>query len=231
MTATEQIASRRTYQRTIPLAIMSFLIVVLTVQYFNPDSSASNPLNSFKTGLLGMGTSVALLVQIFGVFTLLLWRTRSVVRRTGGINRQVYSSVVFLLVFVIFILLGLSTPQLNNGATYQLLYMTFIGTLTTTATGIKFVHHAFWTFRLFASVSTPESAVLFLAWLFTYIRESAFLTAAWSGFQLIGDTIELYVFAAASRALLLSTAVAAMIIAARALVGKEPGLIDMEMVQ
>jgi len=71
---------------------------------------------------------------------------------------------------------------------------------------------------------------LLLAWLLTYMRELSFFVFIFPPMALIGDWIEMFPFAAASRALLLSTAVGACIIAARALLGREPGLIDMEMV-
>lgn len=207
---------------------------MLVVEYFEANAPAGQPktaLQVFQTDLLGMANTAALLVQIFATCTLLLWQSRRVYRRTG-LRRQIYSSSVFLAVFIFFMALGLSQfEKLAPGANYRLLYMTFIGTLTATATGIKFLHHAFWTFRLFAAVTTLESATLFIAWFLTYAREMVLTVALWPGFALIGDTIEVIPFSASSRALLLSTAVAAIIIAARALVGREPGLIDMEMVE
>jgi hypothetical protein len=121
--------------------------------------------------------------------------------------------------------------KLHGGTLYRTVYLATVATLTATALGFKFVHHAFWTFRLFAAVSSFESTVLFLTWLLTYLRELSLPVYLFPPMALIGDWIELYAFAAASRALLLSTAIGACIIAARALVGREPGLVDMEMIQ
>jgi hypothetical protein len=220
--------SKRLYQRQIPLIILSVFAGVLIVQYFAPPRT---PLDAAKNELISVNNTVMLMTQLFGVVTLLLWRGRSLYRRTGTLTQRI-SNVVFWATYIAFLILGVAADpvKLHAGATYRTVYLATVATLTTTATGFKFVHHTFWTFRLFSSVASLESAVLFLTWLLTYLRELPFFVYLFPPFALIGDWIEMFPFAAASRALLLSTAVGACIIAARALVGREPGLIDMEMV-
>jgi len=219
--------SRRLYQRLIPLVILSAFSGLLIVQYFVPAGTA---LDDVRKNLLSINSTVMLMTQLFGLTTLVMWRTRMAIRRTGG-RMNIFSSFVFLVFFIFFIALGLLDPEkLHGGATYSLVYQATVGALGYSATGFKFVNHSFWTFRLFASVSTVESATLFLTWLLTYLRELSVATLIFPPFALVGDWIEMFPFAAASRALLLSTAVGACVIAARALLGREPGLIDMEMV-
>lgn len=227
MTQTVSFASKRFYQRQIPLVILSVLAGILMVQYFAPKGT---PLDAVQKEILSANATVFLMTQLFGVATLILWRSRSLYRRTGARTQQV-SNVVFWGTYIVFIIIGLGDPvKLHGGTFYSTVYVATVGALSTAATGIKFLHHAFWTFRLFAAAASLESMVLLLAWLLTYMRELSFFVFIFPPMALIGDWIEMFPFAAASRALLLSTAVGACIIAARALLGREPGLIDMEMV-
>jgi len=223
------LASRRLYQRQIPLIVLSVFAGILIAQYF---AVAGTPLDPAQKEFLSVNNTVMLMTQLFGLSTLLLWRGRSIYRRTGK-RTQAVSNVVFWLTYIFFVLLGVAADpvKLHGGALYRTVYLATVAVLTSTATGFKFVHHAFWTFRLFAAVSSLESAVLFLTWLLTYLRELSLPVYLFPPMAFIGDWIELYAFAAASRALLLSTAVGACIIAARSLVGREPGLVDMEMIQ
>jgi hypothetical protein len=231
-TQTSTFASRRVYQRVIPLLIMSAISAWLIVDYFLPVDPVTkkNAIAPVSQNLLAMNSTVMLMTQLFGTVTLLLWRARSAIRRVGN-RKNVFSSIMFMGWYIFYIALGFYDPsKLNNGTVFTLFFQASVGILSTTAAGVKFLHHTFWTFRLFASVATYESAVLFIVWAITFLRNASLGTLIVPQLAFVGDWVELYAFAAASRALLLSTAVGACIIAARALVMKEPGLIDMEMV-
>lgn len=226
-------ASRRLYQRLIPMFIMSAMAVVLIIQYFLPyiGTTKTTVLDGARTDLLAINSTVMSMTQLFGIVTLLLWRTRNAVRRVGN-KKNVFSSMMFMVWYVLFLaIIFIADPvKLTGGQFYTLWFQATLGILTTSATGIKFLHHSFWTFRLFASVATYESATLFIVWLITFLRNMSLAVFLVPPIAFLGDWVEVYAFAAASRALLLSTAVGACIIAARAIVGREPGLIDMEMV-
>jgi hypothetical protein len=230
---TEQVSalsSRRLYQRTLPLFVMSAIAAVLIVQYFAPVGTVFDPA---RTNILAVVSTVTATVQLYALTTLLLWRARSVVRRQGGNKTTIFSSVIFFAWFIFLVGLWLfdhDPVKLSSGTTYLAIYGATVGILSTSASGIKFVHHIFWTFRLFASAATLESGILFVTWLLTYLREMSLGILIWPGFAPIGDWISLFPYTAASRSLLLATGVGACIIAARAIVFREPGLIDAEMV-
>lgn len=231
-TQTSAFASRRVYQRMIPLIIMSAISVWLIVDYFMPVDPVTkkNAIAPVSQNLLAINSTVMLMTQLFGTVTLLLWRARSAIRHVGN-RKNVFSSILFMGWYIFYIILGFVDPsKLNTGTIYTLFFQASVGILSTSAAGVKFLHHTYWTFRLFASVATYESATLFIVWAITFLRNASLGTLAFPPLAFLGDWIELYAFAAASRALLLSTAVGACIIAARAIVFKEPGLIDMEMI-
>ena len=231
-TQTSVFASRRLYQRFLPLLIMSAISAWLIVDYFLPTDPVTkkNAVAPISQNMLAMNSTVMLMTQLFGTLTLLLWRARNAIRHTGN-RKNVFSSIMFMGWYIFYIALGLIDPsKLNTGTIYTLFFQASIGILSTTAAGVKFLHHTFWTFRLFASVATYESATLFIVWAVVFLRNASLGILVLPQLALVGDWIEVYAFAAASRALLLSTAVGACIIAARAIVGREPGLIDMEMV-
>jgi len=231
-TQTSKLASRRVYQRTIPLVIMSAISVWLIVDYFLPVDPVTkkNAIAPVSQNLLAINSTVMLMTQLFGTVTLLLWRARNAIRRTGN-KKNVFSSIMFMGWYIFYLVLGFVDPsKLNTGTTYTLFFQASVGVLSLSAAGVKFLHHTFWTFRLFASVATYESATLFIVWAIVFLRNMSLGILIAPPLAFLGDWIEVYAFAAASRALLLSTAVGACIIAARAIVFKEPGLIDMEMV-
>lgn len=230
--STEQVSalsSRRLYQRTLPLFIMSAIAAVLIIQYFAPAGTVFDPA---RTNILAIVSTVTATIQLYALVTLLLWRARVVVRRQGNMT-NIFSSFVFFAWFIFLVGLWLfdhDPVKMSSGTTYLAIYAATVGILSTSASGIKFVHHIFWTFRLFASAATLESGILFVTWLLTYLREMSLGILIWPGFAPIGDWISLFPYTAASRSLLLATGVGACIIAARAIVFKEPGLIDAEMV-
>jgi hypothetical protein len=207
---------------------MSAIAAILIVQYFAPPRTV---LDSAQSNILGVVSTVTAIAQLYAVTTLLLWRARTVVRRTGS-RTNIFSSFVFFgwYIFMVGLAVFMDPVRLSSGAIYLAVFAATIGILDIAALGIKFVHHIFWTFRLFASTHTLESAVLFLFWFLTYLREMSLGMFIWAGFGVTGDWIALFPYTAASRALLLATGVGACIIAARALVFREPGLIDAEMV-
>jgi hypothetical protein len=84
--------------------------------------------------------------------------------------------------------------------------------------------------RTFFRIRTIESAAFFAAWILTYFRETSSLVTFFPPFLSIGDWIMAVPHNAVMRAALVVAATGSTVLGVRAIVFREPGLVEAEVV-
>jgi hypothetical protein len=79
-------------------------------------------------------------------------------------------------------------------------------------------------------VTSIESAAMMAVWFFITLREMASVVVFFPQIEAIGDWIMKTPYMASNRGVMIAAGIGIVILAVRALVGKEPGLIEMEVV-
>jgi len=213
--------SRRIYQRQVPIFLVSVLTTVIVIEYFVVPYP---PLKAVREELTLWASIIFNFAAIFGYTTLVLNHARQIIERKRA--RPFYSSAVKLGTLAAFGLLGLLSPGGAAGSQYTTLYMYIVGYA---AAGMytAWVHHPYNVYRFFR-LSSVQSTIMFLAWLFTVFRELSVIIAIYPPLYDIGTWVEAVPNTAVQRAALAAAGVGTLILGVRAIVGKEPGLIEME---
>jgi len=213
--------SRRLYQRQVPVFLVSVLTTIIVMEYF---VVRYPPLTAVKDELLLWGAITYSFVMLFGYTMLVLSHARQVMERKRG--RSVYLSGIKLGALGAFLLLGLLSPGGADGSQYRTLYAYIVG-YAGAGMYSAWVHHPYNVYRFFRLTSI-QSTIMFLTWLFLVFRELSVIVAVYPPLYDIGTWIEAVPNAAAQRAALAAAGVGTLILGVRAIVGKEPGLIEME---
>ena len=220
--------SKRMYQRQVPVFLVSFLIAVFFIEYFGIE----NPImKGLVTEFLGWGSMIALISLSFGYFSLMLMHVQRIRARTRGSEgvsgTLLFKSIVVVASFVLLMLLGLGEGKGQMGEMYM-----FWFTATVAMAGAtwwqEWTHHFYAPFRMFR-ITTIETATLFLSWLLICLREMGAVVAYIPQFEAIGDWIMKVPYMASNRGAMIAAGIGVVVLAIRALVGREPGLIEMEM--
>jgi len=214
--------TKSSYQRTIPTFLVSVLAGILIIHYFAPTSVEFDRVHAEITQ---WGTILTAISFIYGYISILMIHARRlVVRKATG--RELFGSVVlfgsFLCIMAIqFLIPGGIESDFSGQWQYYLI------SFSTTAVVIDWAFHPFACVRMFR-VTSIEAAVMFLSWLFACLSVLPVWTLYIPALGPIGDWIGEVPMTATQRAALACTAVSSIVLAVRALVGKEPGLIEVE---
>jgi len=213
--------SKRIYQRQIPLIIVSAIITIIIIEYFVVKYP---PLTAVKTELDRWGSITYIFMFLFGYITLLVNHARRLMdpKRT----RRTYLSGFLLGTVATFVILGLALPGGSYGLQYSNLYkylVLYIGGGMYSA----WAHHPYNSYR-YLRFSSVQTGLFLIAWLFIVFRELSIIVVIYPPLYGVGTWIEQVVNASAQRASLAAAGVGTIILAIRALVTKEPGLIEME---
>ena len=111
--------SKRTYQRQIPLFLISLIAALFIVEYFAPPYQ---PLVLLKDELTLWGVILSAMTILYAQTTLLLGHLRRVVERREP-RRQIIESGIFLGSFLLFMVIALSHPATIYGPVFQLLFL------------------------------------------------------------------------------------------------------------
>lgn len=219
--------SKIIYQRTIPTFIVSIIAGIFIVEYFAPTFV---PLQDLTTELTLWGTILYSCSLLYGIVILIMTMLRRAQRRRSGKFtgwRAVAMSATCLGTALIYTLIALGTGG-TTSVTFRFWY-TFIIAYAAGGMYTAWVHHPYNSYRYFRFTSV-ESGLMFLAWLFISFRELSSIVAVWPPFYDIGTWIEGVPNTAAQRAMLATTGLGAIVLGIRALVGREPGMIEVEAV-
>jgi len=215
--------SRRIYQRIFPLFIVSLVTGLLIAEYF----ISFDPLTSLKNELSLWGVIVTTCTMIFANVAL-VWGNLRTLRRKAS-SKEIFNSVVFLGITLLFLALGLYDPGMTSGKMFLAVYVPTMGLIGTVIWINANIFFGWAAIQRMARIRTPEAAVLLLSFLFTVFYSMTILLAIWPPFNSIGEWIATVPNMAVQRGALGAAAVGGIVLGIRALVGKEPGLVEMEM--
>ncbi len=218
--------SRRFFRRLIPAFIISLLIGIGIADYY-----VSNPLlNNLQNEITREGTIISAFIGVVATIYLIWMNFLQIYSNVSGKrnNKTLFSSSVFIVVYVIFCGLALSTPQLTAGTVYTLVYTTILGYLTT----VFFANSSIWgSWMIFVKVGrmhTLEGFVLLFAVLVRMFTTPVLFYAIYPPINDLNVWLQQVPDAAVQRAVLGCASVGSVILALRALVNKEPSLAETE---
>jgi hypothetical protein len=217
---------RRVYQRNIPLALCAAVIVIVLSHYFAVKNEPTRILNATVTQWTVIITAIAML---YGQVALILSRTRRLILRRGN-RKTLYNDAVLIGSFLFVIILGLALPGGETDPTFVLVYSGTIALIEIGIGALRCVYHAWTSFRILSRVSTLEPAVFLVAFFLTALRE---LTSAVAILPPIGPAASWLMDVpnmAVTRAVVAAAGIGSLVLGMRAVVGREPGLIEVEAV-
>jgi hypothetical protein len=210
------------YQRQIPIIALSIVAGIVSVEYFiNFD-----PLTTLKDELSLWTSNITNLVFIFGVLTLLLSHTRRIQRPDQPRNFR--RSVVFMGIFAFFIILGLAMPKGINDPDFVYVYNNLVGAAGIGIGGTSFIYSFPATLRLFRRVRTFEALVFVGVGIMFFFGRTTSAVAMFPPFLDIMTWFQAVPGKAAMRGAYMAAAVGVVIVCIRAILGKEPGLVEAE---
>lgn len=214
--------SKATYQMKIPVFIVSVIMGIYLVEQFTKITVITN----VKKQLDLWGTVILATVFLFGYVFSVVGRIRSLNKaRSTPFNKTTFANIVVMAIFVIFVLVIMT--QGISSRLYSLLYQYLPGYVT--PTGFHGYYDLYLLYRLFR-FSDIYVILYFGVVLFRFLTDigvvSYYVPALWNARQ----WIEYVPANAAYQATTLAGAVGLVILGVRALVGREPGLIELEKV-
>jgi hypothetical protein len=220
---TTLLLKKRFYQRIIPLAITSIVILIGIVQYFGVKNQPMTILNSSANE---WATIIAVIALLYGQFSLLLWRSRRLVLRKAT-KRQLFDDAVFIGTFLIVTMLAIILPGNESNPTF----LKILETLTLTEIGIislRGIYQVITVFKIFPQFSSLESWVFFTTWFIASMRELSVVATIFPQINWIGNWLWTVPTKAITQTFIAAAGIASIVLGVRALLGREPGLIEME---
>ena len=215
--------SKLVYQRQIPLFIISAITALFVVEYF---LAPIGLLTALHDELLTWSVVIAGVTMLYAQVMLMMGHARRLIEFKAS-RKWLFCSGVFYASFALFLVLGISSPETVSAP----LFVTMYGLLITrVAEGINTCG---WpaqinaVFRMFR-ITSLESLVIVSVYFLTWLRNLTVVTVYIPDFIPLHAWIGDVPYAAAQRAALMGAAVSTVIIGIRALVGKEPGLMELE---
>ncbi len=222
MTTVERGITKSTYQRTIPTFLVSILAGILIIHYFAPESEA---FNAVQAEIAQWGTILTAIAFIYGYISILLIHARRLMLRRAP-KREMFGSVVLFASFLAIIAIFFIVPE-GIESDFSGSWQFYLISFATTAVGIDWAFHPFASVRMFR-VTSIEAGVMFFSWMIAGLSVLPAWTVLFPVIGTAGDWIGQVPMTATMRAALACTAVSSIVLAVRALVGKEPGLIEVE---
>ena len=154
----EQIISRRSYQRTIPIFIVSVLVGIFLVEYF----IAYEPLTALTDELSLWGVIITAGTALFGNVAVIIVKAQLL--RQKQTRRELFDIATFLGVAALFVILGLADPEGISGQTLFLaLYTPTMSMVSRTLWTNAHLYFTWAVIQRLVRVRTLEVAVLAIA--------------------------------------------------------------------
>jgi hypothetical protein len=223
MTVKPSLMSKRLYQFQIPLFIVSFLTGLLIIQYF----FSWKPLDDVAKGLNVWSSLVTGMTLLYASFVLTLMNIRTVMRRRSF--KEVFRSASYLGFLVVMLALGFSSPQLTSGTLFRNVY-TPITALIGACVWFNSETGLIWaSIQRLSVINSFDVALLWITAIITALRNLTAITAVYPPINDLGIWIYMVPDRTARNAATAAAAIGAVVLALRALIGKEPGLVEMEL--
>ena len=214
--------SKRVYQRSLPTVILSIVALVLVVEYF---SAPYEPLMSLTDMLLRWGVIVSVCMTLFGFAIITLNHVRVLIRAER--TRATYRSSVMMITLISFLIVGLGFPGDVSSAQFSALYAATVIAIMVALEGMGGLYQLWIPYRMLRFRSL-EAALLITTFLLAVLWNTPHAAVTFPPFVTIGEWLGNVPHTAASRGAVLCAAVGATILGIRALLGREPGLIELE---
>jgi len=214
--------SKRFYQFTIPVFLVSVITGILIVQYFFNYA----PLNDLSKQLNTSASLITAISIIYATVILTMSNIRTLSQRRS--KKEVFKSSIYLAVLAFYLILGLADPKMTSSQMFLNVYTPLMGMLGSAIwlnSQVGFIWSAVYSLSFIRSY---EVAALLVAALFTAFQKTTLLVAIWPPFNTITTWIYNVPDRGARTAAVAAAGVSAIILGVRAIVGKEPGLVEME---
>lgn len=219
--------SKRIYQRQLPVFIVSFFMTILLVNYYAVEIPV---LKSISSEFLAWGAMIALIQMAFGYMSLMRMHIQRISRiGKEKFDRRSFKSIVVMGTFVVFILLGLIGGQGEASTGFQYWYGAIVA-MAGLWPVLEWVSHYYSPMKMFKVVNI-ETAVMVAVWVLACLREMPAVVVFFPWAETIGDWIMRVPFTAANRGVMITAGIGVVVLAVRALIGREPGLVEQEIVE
>lgn len=217
------VISKRIYQFQIPLFLVSFIVGILIVEYF----TAYAPFTSVKAELQNWASIIGSLAILYASILVTASSIRTVIRRKMS-RREVLKSVVFLCSLAFFLIYGMSDPRLISGTKFLLVYNLTMGVMGS----MVWVNANTWAcwagIHSLSRIRSIEALTVWFVTLLMLLGGMTGLVALWPRLNDIYIWIMMYGDPAARLAAVAAAGVGGIILGIRAIIGKEPGLVEVE---
>jgi len=225
MVALSNYLNKRLYRFNIPLFLVAFSVGIIIADYF-VSPTATPVFEQITTELRHWASITETFILAYSYLVLLMWHTRRVVvfKEQGLLHKSFFGSSVTLIVFVIFLLIGLvystSHPYFSDFYKYTAGYVRMGAVLS-------WLNIPYLTYRR-VSLRTREMTLFFIIFMVVLLGELPLLTEFVPQIRALGDWTERTLGVSGQRVGVLVMSIGALTVALRALVGKERGLIELE---
>jgi len=217
--------TKRLYQFQIPLFLVSIFAGINIAEYFlNIDA-----LTTIKNEALQWGVIITAFTTLFAYTILVSSNAKTVSRIRESMKNRVRSAIL-LIVIVIFCIAALMDPvKLTGGDTFNFLYSNIIVTL---GFGMSLGTHIVFTWaaiKKLQRIPDIETAIMLICFTLEIFGDGmTMMPALWPAFALAQSWIKVVPNMIGQRAAVAAAGIGAIILGLRALVWKEPGIIEIE---
>jgi hypothetical protein len=215
--------TRRAYQRIIPTFLVSVLAGILLIMYFFVPSN-KDPITPEITQWGAIVTSASF---IFGYLSIPLLHVRRLLARKAD-PKMLFGSAVCLVSLGIMLAINYLSPGGQSGVLYSTWNLYMIG-FVNNGMRADWAWHPFTSFRVM-KITAVESGFFVTSFVLAVLSQLPMVTYLAPIFGTIGDWIQYVPTNAAQRAGLACSGVSSIVLFVRAMVGKEPGLIEVEVI-
>jgi hypothetical protein len=221
---TTVLSSKRTYQRLGALFICSVFVGV----YIIHDIIDLEVLNFVYTAFAETQTTIRVVVQLFAAFILYYGALRHMIYRTGVERTMLVRDATVLVFSVVLAGFVLSQPGMETSAGASVVNSVLQGSCQYGLFVARYGMMYYWVLRRFSEFRTIDRIAQLVIWFLVTIRDTPILVQYVPGIDQAVDWIMATLYTGALRGVLITVAVGSMILAMRALIGREPGLIEAE---
>jgi len=219
---------KRTYQFQIPLFLVSLFAGITIANHFIEVPA----IQTLSGELLQWGVICGLMITVYAMLVLILSHTRRIMR-TGVAFKLKFRSVILLISFVIFALLASLDPvKLTGGDTFQLVYTRTVSIIGTGAGPAMHLIFAWAAIKKLQRVHDIETLIMLITFTVTIIAAGMTVGAyVWRPIVDVGAWVKTVPNMIGQRAAIAAAGMGAIALTLRALMWKEPGIIEVEAVQ
>ena len=224
MTEQASMLQKRFYQRTLALFVCSLFVGV----YIGSSILAWDPLqfvyDTFQDGY-GMVKNV---VQLYAAFVLYLGAGRMMVNYKNYSRSFVVRGATIIVFSLVLAAFYLTQPEMENSAIVSQVNSVLQGSCTYGLFLARYGMMYYWVLRRFCEFRTIDRIAQLAIWFLWVFRDMPILVSLVPGIDNFVDWLRQTLYTGALRGVLITVAVGSFVLSLRALIGREPGLIEAE---